>query len=52
MFAGLAPKGIEGVEEELADHVADPWGPRTPYAAGAEWPARVHEPLLDPSPRR
>lgn len=36
----------------MADRVADPWGLRTPYAAGAEWPARVHEHLLDRRPRR
>jgi hypothetical protein len=41
MFAGPSRKGIEGVEEEMADRVADPWGLRTPYAAGAEWPARM-----------
>jgi anaerobic selenocysteine-containing dehydrogenase len=23
------------------DRIADPWGPRTPYAAGQQWPVRV-----------
>jgi anaerobic selenocysteine-containing dehydrogenase len=27
------------------DRIADPWGPRTPFAAGAEWPERVDEHL-------
>jgi anaerobic selenocysteine-containing dehydrogenase len=26
-----------------ADRIANVWGPRTPYAAGADWPARVDE---------
>jgi hypothetical protein len=47
MFAGLVPKGIERVEEEMADRVADPRGQRTPYAAGAVWLARIDEHLLD-----
>ena len=25
----------------MADRVADPWGERTPYGSGQEWPARV-----------
>jgi hypothetical protein len=31
----------------VADRVADPWGLCIPYAAGAEWPARMDEHLLD-----
>lgn len=34
----------------MADRVADPWGLRTPYAAGAEWPARMHEQRLEGLP--
>jgi anaerobic selenocysteine-containing dehydrogenase len=25
----------------VVDRIADPWGPRTPYASGEEWPVRV-----------
>ncbi|TYB95564.1 molybdopterin-dependent oxidoreductase [Micromonospora sp. WP24] len=25
----------------MVDRIADPWGPRTPYGAGQEWPVRV-----------
>jgi anaerobic selenocysteine-containing dehydrogenase len=25
----------------MPDRIADPWGPRTPFARGAEWPERV-----------
>ena len=25
----------------MADRIADPWGTRTPYASGDEWPVRV-----------
>ncbi|MFI5910966.1 molybdopterin-dependent oxidoreductase [Dactylosporangium sp. NPDC051541] len=25
----------------MVDRIADPWGPRTPYAAGQRWPVRV-----------
>ncbi|WP_217914539.1 molybdopterin oxidoreductase family protein [Miltoncostaea marina] len=25
----------------MPDRIADPWGPRTPYARGGEWPART-----------
>jgi anaerobic selenocysteine-containing dehydrogenase len=28
-----------------ADRITDPWGTRTPYAAGAEWPTRVDQHL-------
>ena len=34
----------------MADRVADPWGLRTPYAAGAECPARMDPHLLDGPP--
>lgn len=34
----------------MADRVADPWGLRTPYAAGAEWPARMGKHLHDGLP--
>jgi ferredoxin-nitrate reductase len=27
----------------MNDRIADPWGERTPYAAGGRWPARVDE---------
>jgi anaerobic selenocysteine-containing dehydrogenase len=30
------------------DRAADIWGARTPYAAGAQWPARVDEFLAEP----
>jgi anaerobic selenocysteine-containing dehydrogenase len=29
------------------DRIADPWGPRTPYAAGERWPERVDALLAD-----
>ena len=31
----------------MADRIADPWGERTPYAPGGEWPARVDLHLAD-----
>lgn len=30
-----------------ADRIADIWGPRTPYAAGAPWPVRADEFLIE-----
>jgi anaerobic selenocysteine-containing dehydrogenase len=27
----------------MADRITDPWGPRTPYPRGGEWPVRVDE---------
>jgi anaerobic selenocysteine-containing dehydrogenase len=30
-----------------SDRIVDPWGPRTPYAAGARWPVRVDMVLAD-----
>jgi ferredoxin-nitrate reductase len=32
---------------EVHDAVANPWGERTPYARGDEWPVRVDEHLVD-----
>ncbi len=31
----------------MHDAVANPWGERTPYARGDEWPVRVDEHLVD-----
>ncbi|GAB1513320.1 molybdopterin oxidoreductase family protein [Actinophytocola sp. KF-1] len=31
----------------MADRIADPWGPRTPYGPGEEWPVRVDSHLAD-----
>jgi ferredoxin-nitrate reductase len=31
----------------MADRIADPWGPRTPYGAGDGWPVRVDMHLED-----
>jgi uncharacterized protein YfiM (DUF2279 family) len=31
----------------MADRIADPWGPRTPYAPGEAWPTRVDSCLAD-----
>ncbi|GAA1041274.1 nitrate reductase [Virgisporangium ochraceum] len=31
----------------MADRIADPWGERTPYAPGEEWPSRVDLHLAD-----
>jgi anaerobic selenocysteine-containing dehydrogenase len=31
----------------VTDRIADPWGPRTPYAAGEQWPVRVDRLLGD-----
>jgi ferredoxin-nitrate reductase len=30
-----------GTTDAVTDRVADPWGPRTPYGSGDQWPARV-----------
>ena len=31
----------------MTDRIVDPWGPRTPYAAGEQWPVRVDQLLGD-----
>src|SRR4051812_29638314 len=31
----------------MADRIADPWGERTPYGCGEEWPVRVDEHRVD-----
>lgn len=31
----------------MADRIADIWGTRTPYAAGADWPVRVDRYVLE-----
>jgi ferredoxin-nitrate reductase len=31
----------------MHDPIADPWGPRTPYAAGEQWPTRVDAMLAE-----
>jgi anaerobic selenocysteine-containing dehydrogenase len=31
----------------MSDRIADPWGPRTPYAPGEPWPTRVDMHLAD-----
>jgi anaerobic selenocysteine-containing dehydrogenase len=31
----------------VSDRIADPWGERTPYGRGQEWPARVDEYLVE-----
>ena len=31
----------------MADRIADPWGPRTPYGPGEQWPVRVDSHLAD-----
>src|SRR3954454_11705696 len=31
----------------MIDRIADPWGPRTPYAAGQQWPVRVDQHLTE-----
>jgi anaerobic selenocysteine-containing dehydrogenase len=31
----------------VVDRIADPWGPRTPYGPGTQWPARVDTFLAD-----
>ena len=35
----------------MPDRIAEPWGPRTPYAAGAEWPVR-RDTFLEPGGMR
>ncbi len=35
------------MRSERVDRIAEPWGTRTPYAAGAEWPVRVDQHLAD-----
>jgi ferredoxin-nitrate reductase len=36
----------------MDDRIADPWGERTPYGAGQEWPVRVDEQLPGGEPER
>jgi ferredoxin-nitrate reductase len=36
-----ATSAYEDRRGEAADRIGDPWGGRTPYAAGEEWPVRV-----------
>lgn len=31
----------------MTDRIADPWGARTPYAAGQRWPDRVDTELSE-----
>jgi anaerobic selenocysteine-containing dehydrogenase len=31
----------------MVDRIADPWGSRTPHAAGGAWPVRVDQQLLE-----
>jgi hypothetical protein len=31
----------------MVDRIADPWGERTPLAAGGAWPVRVDQVLSD-----
>jgi anaerobic selenocysteine-containing dehydrogenase len=31
----------------MSDRIADPWGERTPYGAGEQWPARIDTHLAD-----
>ena len=40
--------------DEVPDRIADPWGTRTPYAAGETWPERVdlHSPTVAEARRR
>ena len=35
----------------MADRIADPWGARTPYARGGDWPVRVDEHVEGPADR-
>jgi hypothetical protein len=28
-------------EERMTDRIANPWGERTPFAPGEEWPVKV-----------
>jgi len=35
------PDGKWGADETELDRIAEPWGSRTPYPAGGEWPVRV-----------
>jgi ferredoxin-nitrate reductase len=36
----------------MDDRISDPWGERTPYGPGEEWPVRVDEHLPDGEPER
>jgi hypothetical protein len=36
----------------MSDRISDPWGERTPYGAGEEWPVRVDEHLPAGEPER
>ncbi|MCR8898780.1 nitrate reductase [Gordonia sp. GONU] len=33
--------------DEVTSRISDPWGPRTPYGPGEDWPTRVDEHLAD-----
>ena len=35
----------------MADRIADPWGARTPYRRGGDWPIRVDEHMDGPVDR-
>src|SRR3954452_21661356 len=35
------------MERETPERIADPWGSRTPYGSGQEWPVRVDSQLED-----
>ena len=41
-----------GGDPVMADRISDPWGERTPYGAGQEWPVRVDEHLPAGEPER
>jgi ferredoxin-nitrate reductase len=36
----------------MDDRISDPWGERTPYGPGEEWPVRVDENLPAGEPER
>ena len=36
----------------MDDRITNPWGERTPYDAGEEWPVRVDEHLPQGEPER
>src|SRR4051812_36001903 len=35
------------MDRETPERIADPWGPRTPYGSGEDWPGRVDVQLED-----
>jgi ferredoxin-nitrate reductase len=44
---GIPPSAPGYARRDMPDRIADPWGDRTPYGKGDEWPVRVDTYLAD-----